>query len=1116
MNAQVKTPHFLFGGNCRIADIPFTLSAASTDEGFVFVGKLLTGTKLQMGNVIKMLGDSFGITNIPKPVQSLQLTNLGFSYNVGSETFQFVVTGGFTIEDTAIEICVYITTGNGKASFSGELTINNLRFNIQFYSGDCSENIFTATYQHNGTADISLHELVGSISESAARYIPQSFVIDLQEVKFIFCEEKSEKQDEPGIKQILFGLQLSAGIDLKEMPVVGDKLPDNVTLSLKNLQFLFASHTFTEKRIETTTKLLPATVTPLPVGALSKGLHISGELHLMEYVLSINTGNKGSEEAPSNVVVKQYDEAFVGEATEQHVVDTPVSPDRITWFNVQKKLGPISFQRLGVAFADNVLSFALDASVSMGPAQFTMSGLTLGSPLNRFQPVFGLQGFFMSLKTSGFELGGGFLKATSEGVDSYYGTVLAQAGSFSFKAMGGHTPSHKDPQSGNRIPASFFVYANVEIPIGGPPYFNLKGFAGGFGLNNRLILPLLEELPNYILLPGPASKAPKQQSTPEATIKEALPKMQKYFIPDSGQYWMAAGISFSSFQMIEAFAVVTVSFGVEFQVALLGSCAMTLPKGSTKPIAYIEIAIMASYTQSSGLLAVVGVVSPASYLLGDFCCLTGGFAFYIWIDPPQTGKGPCAGDFLVSVGGYHPQFAAPDYYPKLPRVGIVFNLSPLQVTGEAYFAMTPSMLMAGAKLDAVWKLGIVKAWFKLGIDFIMAWAPFKYYAAGYINVGCSVNLGLFTISASIGANIDIWGPPFGGKAKVDLTIFSFTICFGADREANPSLLNWSNFKTEFLPADTESKNSSKSSNANTTNVLKAMVSTGLNNSDVCGIDWVVDPDNFTIRISTVIPANLLKMGVGEKGDFKKISSDLKDYNYLSPPVKRTKMPYLVYNEANLAYYKTVENPKEKVLWNPKVHIKPMGKNNVESTLFFTLYAMDATGKYTNCTVDLTLRPIVDNVAGALWDKYTGDTKVNDAKFLEAALTGLEISPIPRVPSMVNNVPIDILLFKQGNKYNFGYQTSVVDDTFNVISFTPDANTLKIVIKKDSTVWCEILNKDYVLEAINNEETNRCRNEILSNLTEVGFEVYGQADIECFGKDTALTDWPEILMLGGEL
>lgn len=1093
----------LFGGICRLADISFAMAARSETDGVVFTGKLLPGATLQMGTVLAMLAGKFGITSIPRPIKSLSIKDLLFSYYTASQTFEFVCTGDIKIENVPIEMSVSISKSASHLSFAGKITIDKFNFNLRFDTQDCNSNVFVATYHPAETETskgISLRDLVKAVSESASQYIPPSLVIDLQEVGFVFYEQGQQKQ-------FLFSLKLSAGINLKDIPVVGDKLPDNVQLSLRNLQFLFASRTFSEKQIATLTALLPGDALPLPAGELAGGMHISGELQVMEWTIRLHTGNKESKE---KVVLTQYHEPFIGKADlpiGNAVGTPPVSPDQITWFNVQKKLGPVSFQRIGIAFSNGDLSFALDASLALGPAQFIMSGLTLGSSLSSFKPVFGLQGFFMSLKTAGFELGGGFLKSTADSVDSYYGTVLAQAGSFSFTAMGGHIPSHPDPSHPSiQIPASFFIYAHIEIPVGGPPYFSVKGLAGGFGINNRLLLPTLQELPDYILLPGPKSKAPKQQSTPEATIKSVLPQMQKYFLVESGQYWMAAGISFSSFEMIEAFVVATVSFGVELQIGLIGSCAMTLPKHTSNPVAYIEIAILASYSQSSGLLAVVGIVSPASYLFGDFCRLTGGFAFYIWIDPPLVPGGPRAGDFLVSIGGYHPRFSIPAYYPRLPRLGITFNLSPLQVTGEAYFAMTPSMLMAGGKLDAVWKLGGVKVWFNLGIDFIIAWAPFTYYASGYVNIGCSVNLLLFTLKISIGVNIEIWGSPFGGKAEVDLGIVAFTISFGNCKKADPPLLTWQEFSTQFLPADTLLQtNRADVAAKNKTNVLKGVISSGLNKADVCGLDWVIDPDCFTIRVTTFIPANQLRIGTA-KDTFKTLPAKWAAYNPSSPPVEKSEMPYLAFDRFDTRFSDTD-------VWNPEVHIKPMGKNNLDSILDITLFVLNAAGGYSECDVALTVRPLVEDAAGALWNRYAGDIQIDAPAFLLSALTGVELSPIPRMPSMVNSVKLEFLLFKQGNKYRFRYEAPVIDGTYQISHQTPDENTLEIALQEKGKNPRTILNTEYILSAVNDKEINNHRNAILQNLAATGFDVYSQADLVCFGSLTALTDWPEIMKLG---
>ena len=55
-------------------------------------------------------------------------------------------------------------------------------------------------------------------------------------------------------------------------------------------------------------------------------------------------------------------------------------------------------------------------------------------------------------------------------------------------------------------------------------------------------------------------------------------------------------------------------------------------------------------------------MSNDSYLFCRDARLTGGFAFYSWF------KGEYAGDFVLSVGGYHPQFQR-GHYPAVDRVG---------------------------------------------------------------------------------------------------------------------------------------------------------------------------------------------------------------------------------------------------------------------------------------------------------------------------------------------------------------------------------------------------------------------------------------------------------------
>ena len=212
------------------------------------------------------------------------------------------------------------------------------------------------------------------------------------------------------------------------------------------------------------------------------------------------------------------------------------------------------------------------------------------------------------------------------------------------------------------------------MPIGGPPFLFVTGIAGGFGINSRLVLPAIDEVGE---LPAAAREgAPAGGNARAETIEKVLPVLQQRFTPEAGEYWVAAGIRFTSFEMVDSRVVVSVAFGVEVQIGLVGTSAMTFPTGDPSPVAYVEIDIVASFTPSTGLLAVDGKLSPASYLFGGFVKLTGGFAFYAWF------SGEHQGDFVISLGGYHPAFVKPDNYPVVPRLGLGFSLGPLKVSGR--------------------------------------------------------------------------------------------------------------------------------------------------------------------------------------------------------------------------------------------------------------------------------------------------------------------------------------------------------------------------------------------------------------------------------------------------
>ena len=935
---------------------------------------------------------------------------------------------------------------------------------------------------------------------------------------------------------IVFGMSMGGVVDLSKLPVVGS-IPGMKTLGIDKLGFYYTNAQLSDKQqvnfrvpqITGKTQLPPSngngqipspsnvntsngqTNSPIKeTNSTTAFLDRSG-FTLMALFGKIEQNGSTKLKPIGSLALPLGEGQPKSDASSSPNAPAPLKPSiPVKWININKTLGPVSIQKVGLNYKEGQASVGFSAGMALGPFSLDLEELAITFPMPLpgkpagSKVAFDLKGMSLDIRTGSLQISGAFLKAaTNKGTPSYYGQVIVKVGTFGLKALGGYAPASK------QMPASFFIYANVELPLGGPPYLYITGFAGGFGVNNQLRLPTLQELPTFILLP---SNAPKQTGSVSGTMKSVLPRLQKTFTPKKGQYWVAAGINFSSFEMIKAFAAVTVSFGVDFEIALLGQCSMSFPTMVDKPVAYVEIAIMASFSESSGLLAVQGILNPASYIFGDFCRIQGGFAFYIWFNPPKRANGPRAGEFLVTLGGYHPSFRRPAYYPIVPRLGIQFNLGAIQIVGRCYFALTPSMFMAGGYWKATYGIKRVNAWFTIDVNFLIEWAPFQYEATVYVRLGCEIDLWLFTIKPSIGANLLIWGPPLGGVATIDLGIFAFDIKFGKSQTLPPPI-GWQDFKESFLPADVkrDRKTKSRSTRATKRNIrsraqketitalLVSSISQGLNGTEVNELDWVLDSDNFVIRVTSAIPINASYWG--------------------SEKINRS-FPNLLLSKNNPESFAAN--------LNASIHIKPMRLNNVTSRLTIHLSKRDDNGKYAIVN-EVGVTPILSDIPTALWGEPTGaKVKANDKAILPSYLSGFDIKPLPRTPRSVKAVPLVQLIYNQGKEYFFHFHRPAISilQLSKTIEFkrklkgksgTGSRMTINIQRKGNNASGgiLSLTNTNHRLESLLEESIEANRNNILQNLQEIGFETITTAQLTTFATKTILRDWPEVMVIGSD-
>jgi hypothetical protein len=464
------------------------------------------------------------------------------------------------------------------------------------------------------------------------------------------------------------------------------------------------------------------------------------------------------------------------------------------WLTVQRQLGPLYLERFGfdsveqggtitrisLLFDGRVSLFGLTASVD----QLSISWLG-GDVFDARSWAVDLQGLAISADMSGVSLSGGLLKRTENGNISYVGQLLGRFGIYGLSVFGGYTLVNGSP--------SFFIFGAFNGPIGGPPAFFVTGIGGGFAINRGLLVPSdFSGFADY-----PFIKALNPAAAPPSDPMAELRRLGEYFPVALGNFWFAAGISFTCFSLIDGIAVISVAFGDGLDINLLGLARMALPRPGAALIS-IELGLIARFSTREGIFSIRAQLTDNSWLLYPDVRLTGGFAFVVWW------KGPNRGQFVLSLGGYHPNFHR-DGYPEVPRLGLCWQVTPqIVIKGGAYFALTSEALMAGVDIEVSADFGFVWAKIGFGAHGLVYFDPFWFEVSAYARIAAGLKIetwfGTIRFSISIGANVRVWGPEFSGEATIEIGPVSFTVGFGSDRAIEGRALPWSDFVDKYLEA----------------------------------------------------------------------------------------------------------------------------------------------------------------------------------------------------------------------------------------------------------------------------------------------------------------------------
>ncbi|MEU5304266.1 DUF6603 domain-containing protein [Streptomyces noursei] len=796
-------------GELKIGDI--TLSGSAAYDGTqrkAWIFRLgASGTSISL---TKLAGEAAKLFSFPVPpsLPDLTLTDIGVEFNTATGDFVFRCSTSLALPSGTADLGVEIT----KTSCTGLLWIGEQYFELDLTKQQSGMS-FTAAWKVTDLEKaLRLSTIVNAFSEDAPQ-LPALFDVGLTSAKVTYDAKthavavaatsdngdlafatlpKQTTPNQLAAAQVLVAtVRMDAG--LSDLPVLGPQVPPDLDLRLVGTRVVAASRTVADgadaQRINDLLKKVttnPALLLPTTGLTAKTGLALAVTVNKQNLLLG----------APEGAGPQALERPSPQGLAAQPIALAEGAPGTL-WHQLNLALGPVHVDRLGVRYARGTVWLLVDAGLDLGGLQLSGRGLGLGVPLDRPREfTAGLEGLGLAWKRPPIELSGAFVNETTSGylVKADGGAVL-KAPTLSISAIGGYA------QRVNAQP-SLFLFGQLGFPAGqgvGPPPFRVTGAAAGFGYNSSVRLPDISEIDTFPLMPSEAGSG----GTDAMALVDSLTKPSgggKPWVTEApGRVWLAAGLRFDSFQFIHARALALGEFdlygGSGFSLALLGQADADFPPRATGAARYahVSLALIASYTSTENALRVRARIQPGSYLVHPSCKLSGDAAFTLWFGPEH------AGDFVLTVGGYHPKFQAPAHYPAADRLRIEWDAGPVSLRGACYAALTPSAFMVGAQLDVSFHEGPIHAWCRAVLDALIQWDPFQFRVTLSVRIGVRIDI-VVPISAEIGVDLDLWGPPTGGIAHVHVAFgWTFDIRFGEDPPSQPKYLGWNDFVSRMLP-----------------------------------------------------------------------------------------------------------------------------------------------------------------------------------------------------------------------------------------------------------------------------------------------------------------------------
>lgn len=462
--------------------------------------------------------------------------------------------------------------------------------------------------------------------------------------------------------------------------------------------------------------------------------------------------------------------------------------------NIHLALGPIDINGLYLSFGleDNKfpIGLATDIKASLGPLVLIVENFGIKALISVPDDRQGNAGpidFELGFKPpngvglsvdAGVVKGGGYLYFDFD-KQEYAGVLeLSIAGIVSVKAIGLITTKMPDGSPGFSLLLIITAEFGAGFQLGYG--FTLLGVGGLLGLNRTMLLEPIAAgirtggINSIMFPPDPVANAPR-----------IISDLRTYFPVYEGKFLIGpmAKIGWGTPTLI------SIAFGLIIEipgnVAIVGVLRITLPEEHF-PIVEINVGFIGALEFDRSRIWFFAALFQSRIL---FMTLEGSMGLLMdFSDNPN---------FVLSVGGFHPQFSPPPLpFPNPQRIRIdVLRTAAARITAEAYFAVTTNTVQFGCRAELFYGIDGFNIHGSLSFDALFQFSPFRFV----IDISFSVGMDVFGVGVfSVRLKLQLSGPaPWNARGKatlsIDLWLFSIDISVNFD-------ISWGEAENPKLPA----------------------------------------------------------------------------------------------------------------------------------------------------------------------------------------------------------------------------------------------------------------------------------------------------------------------------